>query len=207
MAEQQQPEMFHFSESVREYFGKPEVRSAVDLLVENKFVFAPSADDEWRKVDTFYDALLAARQTQIELAKDLARLWHEVWGQNFDELKPIASDPADETLSLSPEIRWNEEYFERHFSFAHSRKACLWVVLGDGPKELSTFDIAFDVRAGKRSVAKRHQNALPPQLSEWRFKHDAIRVSIQANDAGVFNLKEARQLAKNAVKVIGTFTW
>lgn len=207
MPEQDQTEFFQFSQSVKAYFGDKAVRSAVDLLVAKGFVFAPSNDDEWSQIDTFYDACLAAQQTQIEFAKDLARLWEVVWGARPGDLEPIASDPASQALTLSPDVRWEEQYFERHFHLPHAKTVWLWVVLGDEPNELTKVEMAFDVREKNRSLVRRRKDEILNQLSGWRFEHDAVRLTCENTSAVALDLTTFCTEAARAVQVIKQFEW
>ncbi len=143
---------FVFRESVLGYLDKPEVRHAVNLLLDRKIGYLPQAFDQTQVTD-FYTACLAARQTQIEFVQDMADLWHRIW-RAPQGWTPVPLDPADEELSLDPTIRWTEEYFQRNFKY-NGYRAKLWLWLAANRKEPSDLELGFEVIKGSTSVLKK----------------------------------------------------
>jgi hypothetical protein len=167
---------FRFSESVKAFYRDKRIRSAVELLIDDYVVFAPEADD-WDQVEAFYDASMSAHQVQIDHAKDLFRLWMAVWSRFPRNWMPVAADPKDEELSLDPEIRWSQDYFERHFRIQHGRTVSMWVAIGDEGCEMDQVEIAFDIRKGTKSLVKPRRTEVLAALGGWRFEDDAMRLT------------------------------
>lgn len=199
--------LFRFSESVETFYRDKRVRSAVELLIDQKIVFAPEKDD-WDQVETFYNACLSARQTQIEFAKDLFRLWTAIWSGFPQEWKPVAADPKDEELSLDPTIRWGSDYFERHFRLQHGKTFTAWVAIGDDDeREMRDVRMCFDVRKGDKSLIKRSSLDAVAKLPGWVFKDDAMRKANTADYVDGLDLSCFRAEAQKVFTFVDNTEW
>jgi hypothetical protein len=174
------------------------------LLVDEAFVFAPDTAADWGKVGAYYDACLAARQTKVEYAKDMFRLWSAIWQDVPKEWSPVPPKPKDETLSLNPDLRWDEGYFERHFRLADGMIAALWVAFGDDGKELDTVEVVFNLQRDNRALRKTLQTEVAKKLPMWRYKHDALRMSNNTPYVGQLDVGPLRKHAKEALTVIAS---
>ncbi|MDP5281417.1 hypothetical protein Q9Q95_21000 [Sphingomonas sp. DG1-23] len=194
--------LFHFSPSVEAYYKNDKVRSAVNLIVDQGLVFAPESN-EWDQVETYYDAVVSALQTQVDLAKDMFRLWMAVWGDYPRDWKPLPADPKDEELSLDPQLRWDGEYFERHFTRS-GRTIKLWVMPGEEPDALGKTEIAFDVTHGARSLLKKGL-AWPASRAGWRFSDGAMRLKSGVGYADGLDLTSFKAAATEALAFLKEF--
>ncbi|PXW73720.1 hypothetical protein C7451_1095 [Blastomonas natatoria] len=153
---------FVFRESVLSYLEKPEIRHAVNLLLDRKIGYLPQVFDHGQITD-FYTACLAARQTQIEFVMDMADLWHRIW-RAPKGWTPVPLDPADEDLNLDPVVRWDEQYFQCDFELkSKGMRASLWLWLTD----LSEVELGVDVMEGDITVLRK--GGLP---SPWKWEDE-----------------------------------
>lgn len=205
MARKSKEEIFVFSDSVVAFYTDKRVNTAVKLLLDDGVVFAPDAED-WHRVESYYDAWIAARQTQVDEVRDLFRLWTRVWSEIPDGWQAVAADPKDDELSLDPDIRWDETYFERHFRIHHNKIVTLWVTFGDDD-ELSEVEIAFDIRQGSRSILKKHSAELKKRLPEWNFKDGGMRLVSDKKYRGGLDISKFQEEGPNALKEIDGFEW
>ena len=194
-------EHFAFSESIVQFYTRPELRAAVELLVDDAFVFPPDKDD-WGRVETYYDACLAAQQTKIEFAKDMYCLWNAVWNPVPDEWNPVAAKAKDAELSLDPDLRWDEGYFERHFRFDDRLTAALWVAFDEDEVELA-FTVKRNDGILRSALRSKKEGALP----NWFFKSDAIRFVVEKPYAAGLDLVSLRTETKAAIDFIKNSKW
>jgi hypothetical protein len=157
---------FVFRDSVLSYLEKPEVRHAVNLLLDRKIGYLPQVFDHGQITD-FYTACLAARQTQIEFVQDMADLWHRIW-RAPKGWTPVPLDPADEELSLDPVVRWDEQYFQCDFELkSEGYRAKLWLWLASNRKEPSDVELGVDVMKGDITVLRK--GGLP---APWKWEDE-----------------------------------
>ncbi|WP_422356995.1 hypothetical protein [Qipengyuania flava] len=194
-------EHFAFSESVVQFYTRPELRAAVELLVDDAFVFPPDKDD-WGRVETYYDACLAAQQTKIELAKDMHRLWISVWKPIPEDWVSVAAKAKDQELSLDPDIRWDEGYFERHFRFGNGLTAAIWVSFDDDEVEL-----AFTIKRNNGVLTSALQSKKGENLPNWVFKNDAVRLAVDKPYASGLDLIFMQAEAEAAIEFIKSYSW
>lgn len=194
-------ERFAFSESVVQFYTRPELRAAVELLVDDAFVFPPDTDD-WGRVETYYDACLAAQQTKIEFAKDMHRLWNAVWNPVPGDWNPVAAKAKDAELSLDPDLRWDEGYFERHFRFDDRLTAALWVSFDEDEVEL-----AFTVKRNDGILRSTLRSEKESALPNWVFKSNAIRLAVEKPYAAGLDLVSLRTETKAAIDFIKNSKW
>lgn len=143
---------FMYRESVQAYFESAEVRFAVDQLLAKKMSYVPQAFKP-EEVADFYKACLAARQTQIDFAQDMYDLWHCIWPELGAEWQPVPYDPADEELSLDPQVRWEEGYFQRNFIRPGTGiMVAIWLYLSSMPPSGSEIVLGCLLKTEKRSL-------------------------------------------------------
>ena len=192
---------FIFSESVVQFYTKPELRSAVEMLIDDAFVFSPDSSD-WDRVETYYDACLAAQQTKIQFAMDMYRVWQAAWARVPEGWSHVAAKAKDTELSLDPDIRWDESYFERQFRFGDGLTAALWVVFDDDEIEM-----AFQVKRNDRALRNKLKAARPERLSAWKFESDAIRLTLKDPYAAGIDLVSLREETSAAIQFIDQANW
>ena len=194
-------EHFAFSESVVQFYTRPELRAAVELLIDEAFVFPPDKDD-WGRVETYYDACLAAQQTKIEFAKDMFLLWTAVWQPIPGDWTPVAAKAKDEELSLDPDIRWEEAYFERQFRFGGGLTAAHWISFDEDEVEL-----VFTLKRNDRVLRSALRANKGEQLTNWVFKNDAIRLIIDKPYIAGLDLVSLKAETKAAIDFIKNTKW
>lgn len=146
---------FVYRESVQAYFESAEVRFPVDQLLTRKMKYVPQTFTG-EEVSDFYKACLAARQTQIDYAQDMFDLWHCIWPDLGASWKPAPYDPADDELSLDPQIRWDEGYFQRSFDLGgKGLRASLWLFLSSSSPNGSEIELGCTLMQGARSLFKK----------------------------------------------------
>lgn len=205
MAKAADKSTFVFSDSVVAFYTDKRVKTAVKLLLDDGVVFAPDAND-WDRVESYYEAWIAARQTQLDEVRDLFRLWTKVWPKVPEGWQAVAADPKDDELSLDPDIRWDEAYFERHFRIHHNKIVTLWVTFGD-VDELSEIEIAFDIRQGSRSILKKHSAELKKQLPGWIFKDGGMKLVSDQKYRGGIDISRFQAEGPKALNEIDGFEW
>jgi len=198
--------VFRFSDSVTSFYRDGGVRAAAELLLDSPVAYAPDSVG-WDQVETFYDACLAARQIQIEHVKDLFRLWTAVWSGVPEDWIPVSADPGDEELSLDPIVRWENDYFERHFKVQHSKTVALWVVLGDEQRELDDIQIAFKVTKSARNLIKPRRLEVTSALPRWEFKDSAMRFTHPEDYADSLDVSIFKAEADRAILFIDSIEW
>lgn len=133
-------------ESVRAYFERPELRTAVDLLVSNDRPDVPEGI-AWPELPQFYRAILAARQTQVDYALLLAEAWDAVWdepGNGWQACSPQAPGRRDASVSL--ETVWHEGCFTRRFiKGRHALELCAYL------EDRSGFQFGIGLFEGRKS--------------------------------------------------------
>ena len=205
MARDLDKDIFVFSDSVVAFYTDKRVNTAVKLLLDDGIVFAPD-DNDWDRVETYYDAWIAARQTQVDEVRNLFQLWTRVWSKIPDGWQAVAADPKDDELSLDPDIRWDEAYFERHFRIHHNKVLTLWVTFGD-KDELSEIEMAFDIRQGSRSSLKKHSTELKRRLVGWTFRDGAMRFVSDKKYRNGLDITKLCEEAGKALSEIDEFEW
>ena len=148
-------ESFVYRESVRSYLEESDVRHAVDLLLASKIAYMPQ-DFTHMQIADFYKACLAARQTQIEFAHDMADLWAHIWSGLPDFWQPVLLDPTDKALTLEPVVRWDEGYFQRSYDLKGTKiRADLWLYLGSNQASTSDVELGCALWDESGSLLKR----------------------------------------------------
>lgn len=170
------PKPFVYRESVRSYLESPEVRHAVNLLLDRKIGYMPEAFTA-KQITDFYKACLAARQTQIEFVQDMVDMWHQVWPALGGDWQPVPHDPAVDDLSLDPVVRWSEGYFERRFELKpRGIRADMWLYLGSNEATTSDVELGCGLWSGSRPLFKSGSKPLgwiwDKDDKVFRYTHD-----------------------------------
>lgn len=191
---------FVYRESVLTYLESPEVRHAVNLLLDRKIGYMPQAFTP-KEISNFYKACLAARQTQIDFVQDMVDMWHQVWPGLCGDWKPVPHDPAVDDLSLDPVVRWSEGYFERRFELkAEGVRADMWLYLGANEASTSDVELGCGLWRGSSSLFKKGS---PPE--GWTWDKDAKVYRYTTDEVGYrdgLDLAAFRKAAQAVVRLI-----
>lgn len=197
-------EPFKYRESVRAYLERPDVRHAVNLLLDRKIGFMPKAFTT-EEISDFYTACMAARQTQIDFVQDMVDMWHRVWGREplGDDWTPVPNDPAIEDLTLDPTVRWSTNHFERRFEYNKRLRVDLWLYLGSNDANPNDVELGCDLWRDGRQCLKASEC---PVL--WRWDKAARRIRYE-NDGPQYSdglkLDKLKAAAQQAVRLIKRF--
>ena len=191
---------FVYRESVRDYLESPDIRHAVNLLLDRKIGYMPQAFTP-KEIADFYKACMAARQTQIDFVRDMVDMWHQVWPTLGGDWKPVPHDPADEELTLDPTVRWSEGFFERRFELkAKGIRADMWLFLADNEASTTDVELGCGLWSGKRPIFKKGSE---PDGWEWVKDYKVFRYT---NDEIVYrdglDLAVFRKAAQAAITLI-----
>ena len=191
---------FVYRESVRDYLESPDIRHAVNLLLDRKIGYMPQAFTP-EEIADFYKACMAARQTQIDFVRDMVDMWHQVWPTLGGDWKPVPHDPADEELTLDPTVRWSEGFFERRFELkAKGIRADMWLFLADNEASTTDVKLGCGLWSGKRPIFKKGSE---PDGWEWVKDYKVFRYT---NDEIVYrdglDLAVFRKAAQAAITLI-----
>lgn len=201
MSEDKTP--FFYRDSVQAYFENSEVRFAVDQLLARKIKYVPQTFSAG-EVSDFYKACLAARQTQIDYALDIFDLWHRIWPELGGNWQAAPYDPSDDDLSLDPQVRWDEGYFQRDFRKPGTDiTVYLWLFLSSKAQNGSEIELGFTVVQGsKRSLKK---GSMPDGWS-WDKDNEGFQFAadVAVSDNG-FDLAPFAEAAHRAVSFIKDF--
>lgn len=196
---------FRYRESVQAYFESPEVRFAVDQLLARKMSFIPEAFTS-NEVADFYKACLAARQTQIDFAQDMFDLWHRIWPELGAGWQPVPYDPADEELSLDPQVRWEEGYFQRNFLLRGTGiTAGMWLFLRPSAPSGSEIELGCFLTQGNRTLFKKsnvtHGWSWEKENEYFEFSNDVV---VSQTGLDLTSLRAAAQLAVNLIEKLAS---
>lgn len=195
--------MFKYQPGVKAYLEDAAIRQATGLLLEGKIPYAPQTPDEWGEVSScFYSACLAARQTQIEYAQDVYRLWHAIWEPLPAPWDAAPPEPKDPETSLDPVTRWEESCFLRRFTVkSQSLVADLWVCLDFNADGLDDVELGFGVRKDDGTMLAASN------LRSWRFDKDDENLRYCCKGLEYkegLDLTELKGAAEQAMSVIKT---
>lgn len=136
-------------ESVRAYSERPDIRTAVDLLLSKDTPEVPETL-EWGELSSFYRAVLAAHQTQIDFAVLLNDVWSAVWGQpGHAWIARLPRKPGSKALAVSPRNVWDEGCFTRGFD-----NSSLWLELSVCLEDPSGFQLGLALEREGESLLK-----------------------------------------------------
>ena len=191
---------FVYRESVRDYLESPDIRHAVNLLLDRKIGYMPQAFTP-KEIADFYKACMAARQTQIDFVQDMVDMWHQVWPTLGGDWKPVPHDPADEELTLDPTVRWSEGFFERRFELkAKGIRADMWLFLANNEASTTDVELGCGLWSGKEPIFKKGSE---PDGWEWVKDYKVFRYT---NDEIVYrdglDLAVFRKAAQAAIRLI-----
>jgi hypothetical protein len=201
MTESETP--FFYRESVQVYFDSEEVRFAVGQLLARKMKYVPQTFSAG-EVSDFYRACLAARQTQIDYALDMFDLWHRIWPTLGVDWQPAPYDPSDADLSLDPQIRWDEGYFQRDFRKPGTDiSAHMWMFLSSKAPNGSEIELGCTLVNGSKSLLKK--GSMPEGWS-WDKDNEGFQFSADvAVAADGLDLTPFVEAAKRAASFIEGF--
>lgn len=191
--------VFEFSQSVSHYLSDPRVKIAVDELVGSKRMlsgFDPAF--EWEEFPKFVDAWVSSQKVVGDWAKDLSRLWDEVWGAEMSPIIPYTSraqaleDLADGGLSEA----WYKSWYARAIKCA------------DQSVNLVIF---YEEREGRRGI---HLQVEPPEKSKnlkivgWELNEDKdfdgpFHPLLIRDGSVTVELDAVREDARNALGQLG----
>jgi len=201
MTENETP--FVYRDSVQAYFDNQEVRFAVDQLVARKIKYVPQTFSAG-EVSDFYSACLAARQTQIDYALDIFDLWHRIWPELGAGWQPAPYDPSDDDLSLDPQVRWDEGYFQRDFRKSGTDVTVYkWLFLSSKAQNGSEIELGCTLVQGSKRVLKK--GSMPDGWS-WDKDNEGFQFSadvVAAADG--LDLAPFVEAARRAVSFIEDF--
>ncbi len=194
---------FFYRESVQAYFDSAEVRFAVDQLLARKMKYVPQSFDAGEVAD-FYRACLAARQTQIDFVQDMIDLWHLIWPDLGKSWHAAPYDPGDEELTLDPQVRWDESYFQRSFDRkGKGIRAALWVYLSSKSPAGSEIKLGYSLFRGAQSLARK---ANRPEGWSWDNDYKCHRFSTESgvsqNDLTLAPFVDAAQRAVSVIEAV-----
>lgn len=193
---------FVYRESVRTYLRSPEVRHAVNLLLDRKIGYMPQAFAP-KEIADFYKACLAARQTQIDFVQDMVDMWHDIWPVLKDPWQQVPFDPASEELTLDPAVRWAEGYFQRSFRLAGMNlDAHMWLILGGNEARMTDVELGFSLLKNGRTLLSK--DIIP----SWRWDKTDKLFRYDVDDAEYrdgLDLTKFRKAAQAAVRLIKRF--
>jgi hypothetical protein len=195
---------FMYRESVQAYFESAEVRFAVDQLLAKKMSYVPQAFRP-EEIADFYRASLAARQTQIDFAQDMYDLWHCIWPELGAEWQSVPYDPADEELSLDPQVRWEERYFQRNFIRPGTGiMVAIWLFLSPTPPSGSEIVLGCLLRTGNRSLFNKVN---VPDGWSWNKDSQFLEFSSEmVHDRNGIDLAPLRMAARLVVNLVNELT-
>lgn len=191
---------FVYRESVRNYLESPEVRHAVNLLLDRKIGYMPQAFTA-KEIADFYKACLAARQTQIEFVQDMVDMWDQVWPALGEDWQSVLHDPAVDDLSLDPVVRWSEGYFERRFELKERGIwVGMWLFLGANEATTSDVELGCGLWNGSKPLFK---SGGKPDGWTWDKDEKVFRYT---HDEAIYrdglDLSAFHEAAKAAVRLI-----
>jgi hypothetical protein len=194
---------FRYPESLEAYFENAEVRFPVDQLLAKKMSFVPQVFTSGEVTD-FYKACLAARQTQVDYAQTLFDLWHRIWPGLGADWEPAPYDPGDKELTLDPQVRWEQQYFQRSFDLKGKRlRANLWLFLTPSSPSGSEIELGCTLVQGSKWLLKK--GSMPDGWS-WDKDNEGFQFSadvVVAADG--LDLVPFAEAARSAVSFIEDF--
>lgn len=108
---------YEFPESVFEYLTDNSVRAGVNSIADNALKKLP-AGLEWNEIPSFYRAVLATQQVQVEWALAMDALWRDVWPHavpGWKAMQPYEQSAEYDDVDVSVAKCWSEEWFGRCF--------------------------------------------------------------------------------------------
>jgi hypothetical protein len=145
---------------------------------------------------------LAARQTQVDYAQTLFDLWHRIWPDLGAGWDPAPYEPGDKELTLDPQVRWEQQYFQRSFDLKPKRlRANLWLFLTPSSPSGSEIELGCTLVQGTKWLLKKGS-----MQDGWSWDKDnegfqfAADVAVSDNGLDLAPFAEAAHRAVSFIK-------